>query len=557
MTRDSTAGFVTWAKEQLDLLEETLCALPAMADPGLCETMVDLLNTGARIAHSIKGAAMRQGCAGAAELAHRFEDGLKPLLAEERPPGEAELKELLDGLGKLSAAVSEVKCPTKDGGQMPRVAAVSVDSAALDRLLEATQELLRCRTRLSQCLLEGARLSLAGCDASRVSSGAGPTAETIRQSFRHASEAEELAEELDLRVETLARCVGRARLVTMRSCLSGMRSSFRQAAQSCGLEAELIVEGADLEVEKGLAETVATALDHLVRNSVAHGLEPPAERTAAGKPIRGRVRLAFERSGKGLVVSVQDDGRGVDLARVAAKAVQRGLLSESEARDASEERLLDIIFAPGFSSKETADRLSGRGVGLDAVRRTIEGLAGSLQVENSPARGLTFRLEVPLRLMTTPILKVRAGANTFGMAAGLVSAVAGRGSFRVVEAGEAQTADGFPCLRLTDLLAPETSSDVEAGAARTCADRPHLLVSCSDRTVAIEVDAVLSYGREVVQSLGARFTGEAPVLGAADQGDAGPLVVLNVHELLRLGAARVPSDRLVVPVVAAEGAPLS
>ena len=170
----------------------------------------------------------------------------------------------------------------------------------------------------------------------------------------------------------------------------------REVSRQLGKSIQLTVRGADTEIDKSMVERLTDPLLHLVRNAVDHGLEPAEERRAAGKPETGQLTLnAFHDAGS-VVVEIEDDGRGIDRDKVLAKALQRGLVAEG--RSLSEQELLQLIFLPGFSTARALSDLSGRGMGLDVVKRNIESLRGEVEIHSRPGLGTTFRLRLPLTL---------------------------------------------------------------------------------------------------------------------------------------------------------------
>jgi two-component system chemotaxis sensor kinase CheA len=184
---------------------------------------------------------------------------------------------------------------------------------------------------------------------------------------------------------------------------------------SCGKEVQLVIDGADTELDRSLIESIRDPLTHLIRNSVDHGIEPPDARAAAGKPRAGRLSLrAFNESGR-VTIEVSDDGAGIAFEKVREKAVARGLVSAAEAAAMSPERVLQFIFEPGFSTAAQVTSVSGRGVGMDVVRTNIEAIGGTVDIHSTPGTGTTVRVHVPLTLAIMPALVVRCGSERFAI----------------------------------------------------------------------------------------------------------------------------------------------
>jgi two-component system chemotaxis sensor kinase CheA len=209
----------------------------------------------------------------------------------------------------------------------------------------------------------------------------------------------------------LQELVMKVRMVPLGRTFQPFARSVRDLAQATGKQVRLELAGEDVEVDTTLAELVRDPLTHLVRNALDHGLETPEARQAQGKSPTGTLALrAFHEAGS-VVVQVSDDGAGLDRARVAARARAHGLLGPDEALE--EAALLRLIFEPGFSTAERVTELSGRGVGLDVVRRNVEVLRGSLSVESTPGQGTTFTLRLPLTLSIIEGFSVGVGAETY------------------------------------------------------------------------------------------------------------------------------------------------
>lgn len=201
------------------------------------------------------------------------------------------------------------------------------------------------------------------------------------------------------------------RMVPLRGTFQKMSRIVRDAAQRCGKEVRLVTEGDETEIDRNMVDIVNDPLVHMVRNAVDHGLEPPDEREQAGKPREGIVRLSAHHSGGNVFIELQEDGRGLDRDRIAAKAVEKGIIPSDKGM--SNQAVYSLIFAPGFSTAEKVTDLSGRGVGLDVVRRNVEELDGHIAVNSEPGNGTTFTLRLPLTLAITDGMLVRVGRENF------------------------------------------------------------------------------------------------------------------------------------------------
>jgi two-component system chemotaxis sensor kinase CheA len=347
----------------------------------------------------------------------------------------------------------------------------------------------------------------------------------------------------------LSRCLGQLRGITsdlQRTAMSlrmvpiggtfrRMARLVRDLAVELGKEIELQLEGEETELDRTLVEELADPLVHMIRNSADHGIEPPDARIAAGKPAAGTITLrAFHRGGH-IVIEIEDDGRGLSADRIRAKAVERGLVQPDEPLDRAE--ILDLIFRPGFSTAEQITGLSGRGVGMDVVRRGIEGIRGKVEVASVEGRGTTFTLSVPLTLAIIEGLLVGVGdqryivptlavRESFRLTAGAVTTVQGRGEMVAVRG------------RLTPILRLGRHLGIAGSAAPAAAPEGIVVVVESGQDCrCLLVDDLLGKQEVVIKSLGDMFRGRTAFAGAAILGDGRVGLILDVNALVKLKSA--------------------
>ena len=322
--------------------------------------------------------------------------------------------------------------------------------------------------------------------------------------------------------------VRRTRLLPISSVLDAYPRVVRDLARDLGKEVNLVVAGGDTEVDRAMLEQIKDPLAHLVRNSMDHGLEIPSARVASGKPPAGKLTLRAEQQGDSLRIEVVDDGAGIDVARVKASAIQRGLVTAEAAAAMSDHDALWLIFRSGLSTSPIITAISGRGVGLDVVRENIERLNGWIDVENVPGRGSRFAFSLPLTVATTLCLLAKAGGQTFGLPVSSVLRVVRVGADQIghAEGGEAIRVDGRPVAltRLTDVL------DIEP-AATAAGGLPAIVVgggtAGTERRAAFLVDALSEAQEVVVKSLPQPFVRVRHVSGAAILGSG---EVTLIHE---------------------------
>lgn len=221
----------------------------------------------------------------------------------------------------------------------------------------------------------------------------------------------------------LADTVAEARLVPLSSVFDAFPRAMRELARNQGKEVDLAIENADVGVDRSMLTDVRDALVHLLRNSVDHGLEMPEARQQLGKAAMGKVRIRVRADGDMLHIQVEDDGRGIDPERLKAVAISRHLITQAQAAAMSEREAMDLIFRPGFSTREQVSEISGRGVGMDVVKRKVETLGGSVGVTSRIGRGTTITLRLPQSLALMKVLLVRLGDDVYGIPAADVVAV--------------------------------------------------------------------------------------------------------------------------------------
>ncbi len=241
------------------------------------------------------------------------------------------------------------------------------------------------------------------------------TRNQMLQSDMAAGNFPELVRRLDSVTADLRETVMQARMQPVGNLFGKFPRMVRDLARTCGRDVRIEFAGQETGLDKSLLEAIKDPLTHAVRNAVDHGIEAPADRVLAGKPAEGCVRLrAFHQSGS-VVIEVADDGAGIPMERVLAKAMERNLVTKEQAAGMSEREALQLIFLPGFSTAAAVTTVSGRGVGMDVVRANVEKVGGSVEVESRRGEGTTLRLRVPLTLAIVPSLVVRSGGQSFAL----------------------------------------------------------------------------------------------------------------------------------------------
>jgi two-component system chemotaxis sensor kinase CheA len=318
--------------------------------------------------------------------------------------------------------------------------------------------------------------------------------------------------------------VMRVRMVQVGEIFERMRFVVRDLARESGKEIRLELLGQETEIDKFLVERMTDPLLHLVRNAVSHGLETVGERTAKGKPPEGKLTLRAATSGENVLIEIADDGRGVDAERVAARARERGLITGDVRLD--EALLLKLICAPGFSTRDEADRASGRGVGMDVVCSTVEELGGTLTLATEKERGTRFRVELPLTLAIADAIIATVGGQRFAFPQTVVREVieVEASSVKVLENNEIVPYRGgvLPLVRLARLF----------GLEETTGDSFHVFVIGGGASaVGLAVERAVGQREVVVRGLNDPLVKVAGVAGATDLGDGRVVLILDVAAL--------------------------
>lgn len=497
--------FRAQAEELLTALEAGLLALERAPQDD------EVLHAVFRAAHTIKGDARIVGLEEVAQAAHTLEDVLEQLRDRSLAPVPGLISALLavgDALRAmiftgtkpehqvalqaltLSAEMARAELPdaaaTPDlqGSQATTTAQVRtlrVDVAKLDRMMDLAGEIAIARGRVAR-ILESlpAGLALEAVEAHR---------ETDRLHF-------ELQEQ-----------VMRARMVAIGPFLKSYTRSVRDVARTAGKQATLVVEGGDVEVDTRVLELLRDPLAHMVRNAVDHGIEEAEYRAAIGKPVEGTISLTASHEGGQIVLRLRDDGAGFDAKRIAERAREMGLAATPELLARPE--LLKLIFAPGFSTAEVVTDLSGRGVGMDVVRRNVEALRGNIELESEDGAGACVTVRLPLTLAIIDGFSVEVAEETFVLPLHAVVECLALPAERS-EDGEGRgiidsRGEPLPFVRLRTLF----------GYGERLGGREHVVVveQEGDR-VGLVVDELHGEGQAVIKALG-RMLGGLPALAGS------------------------------------------
>ncbi len=312
------------------------------------------------------------------------------------------------------------------------------------------------------------------------------------------------AHKLEMLIRELQSEVSGMRLVQVAGVFGRMQRVVRDTARRTGKKVELVLLGEDTEIDKLMVDALHDPLVHMIRNAIDHGLETPAERVVAGKRETGRIVLEASHQGGEVLVQVSDDGRGMNRARILERARERGLLPEG--RELSEQEVLDLVFLPGFSTKEAIDELSGRGVGMDVIKTTIEGLRGRVELRTTPGRGSEVMMRVPLTLAFVEAMIVREGQRLFAVPIEKVYEVFQVKAAQIVR----NSAESETLVRVREKLVPVLWLPRFYGEASTGDDaldgRLVVVVQTSRGELALPVDALLGNQQVMLKPLTGALT---------------------------------------------------
>jgi len=334
----------------------------------------------------------------------------------------------------------------------------------------------------------------------------------------------------------LQRSVMKIRMVPVEQLFRRFPRMVRDVSRQCGRDVELEVSGQDTDLDKGILDAIAEPLTHLVRNAVSHGIEPAEERRKLGKPTQGTVRLNAYHHGNQVVVEVSDDGRGIDVHKIRAKAIELGLTTAEEASRLSEAETLDFIFRPGFSTAEQVTEVSGRGVGMDVVQSVLHRLKASIGLETRPGQGTTFRLKLPLTLAIIKALLFWVEQRLYAIPLNAVLEIS-----RTFES-EVHQVDNYEVLQLRNQVLPLLRLGRPAAEDDRRAKLFVLVIMVGERKYGLIVDALEGEEELVIKALDDQTFSTDLVSGASILGDGRVVLILNLPAVVEHVARSRPDE---------------
>jgi two-component system chemotaxis sensor kinase CheA len=424
------------------------------------------------------------------------------LLKKETKPAETDNKlkeEPKEDAGKKSAASAA-----------PKENTIRVDVDRLDALLDIVSELVLGRNRLTQV---NAKFGIEN------------------EGTKYSKDFGEVAKQIDLMTTELQLVVMKLRMIKIGKIFNRYPRVVRDLCKDLGKEVELIIKGEDTEVDKNLIEEINDPLVHLIRNAVDHGVENPETRLKAGKNPKGTVILSAEHMGNNIIITIQDDGKGIDPTVIREKAIEKGLTTRERTKEMSKQELMQLIFLPGFSTAEKVSNVSGRGVGMDVVKTNVAKLRGIINIESEPGKGTKIIIKLPLTLAIISGMIVRVDRDHLVIPLGSVVEVLR------VSREQIYSVKGKQIIKLRDSVLPLVSLDhLLTGHSNGKGDDERewqyvVEIGIAEKRYGIKVDELIGQQEVVIKSLGSYLGKVDGVAGSTIMGDGTVVMILDVSEL--------------------------
>jgi len=546
--REIFESYIVEAREILDHLSQDLLALEKSP------LDVNVLNNIFREMHTLKGTSSFLGFNQISELAHTSEDLLNKLRKgectataeivdvlievhknagvllqriESRDLKPLDLENILEKLRKgmqsqpaaaqvpaaelskteLNVQVAEM---TEAQSQHAVDTTIRVDVSRLDDLMNLIGELVLARNRLSQA------------------------AHSLIEKYERLDMAKQIADvsgQIDFVTTELQMAVMKTRMVPIEKVFSGLPLVVREVMRTTGKEVDLQIYGKETELDKSIIEELKDPLIHMIRNAVDHGIESPEERKSIGKPEQGIIVVNAERDGNYILITMEDDGRGIDIEKTKKKAIEKGMISEIEAAEMSKSDVLNLIFIPGFSMKKEITSVSGRGVGMDVVKTNIAKLKGIVEIESNMGIGTIITLKVPLTLAIIQGLLLKVVDEIFAVPLSAVLEIVR------ITPEEIYSIQGREVIRVRDSILPLVRMADIIGKTET-AKRPAVsyvvIVGWAEKRIGLLVDSLQGQKEVVIKTLG-DYLGDVPgIAGSTILGDGSVILVIDVGRFVEL-----------------------
>jgi len=333
------------------------------------------------------------------------------------------------------------------------------------------------------------------------------------------------AKGMERKLNELQKGVMEVRMIPVGQLFEKMSRIVRKISREQDKKIELVLSGTETELDKMIVEDIADPLMHIIRNAIDHGIENPAERSALGKDQRGVIRLSSYQKGNHVVIEVEDDGRGFDLEKIAAKAVELGFIDTADGL--SRKEIFDLIFLPGFSTADQVSDVSGRGVGMDVVGNNISVVSGTVEIESEYGAGSRVVITLPITLAIIKALLIETSGRSYGIPITSVRETIS------LEETEIRTVEQKEVIQLRESTLPLLRLERFFDIGGTLSGGSHAVVAGeAEKRVGIVVDDLLGQQDIVIKSLGETFKGVRGIAGAADLGDQRTILILDIGGII-------------------------
>ena len=366
------------------------------------------------------------------------------------------------------------------------------------------------------------------------------------EGHRHFLQITEAVDQLTRVSKNLQRGVLNTRMVPVGPLLNRFKRVIRDLSVERGKRVQLVVHGENTELDRRMIDSLGDPLLHLVRNSIDHGIESPDQRKAAGKPETGTISIEASQRGNNVLITLRDDGGGISAEKICERVVSRGIASEAQVREMSDQQIIDFIWHPGFSTAEQITEISGRGVGMDIVRSAITGLSGTIDVSSKPGEGTTFTIRLPLTLAIIRSLLIRDRDGHFSIPIDDVREIVSVAPDKIHAVHRHLTIDVRG--ELISLATMENVFDWNRSNPATAADPVSstrnvnvVLLNARGKTLGLCVDALVGRADIVIKSLSENFIPIRGLSGASIMGDGTVCLMLDCSSLIELASERIVS----------------
>lgn len=450
-----------------------------------------------------------------AEMDYRAygDEGASPKPKPEPVPDPASAETAAAAEPSIRQPAAAPSAPQPSAAVKSKAQTIRVSVERLDDLMNLVGELVIDQTRIQQ------------------------VARTQRRRFQDDSVGElgHIADHLSRIIGDLQESVMKARMLPIEQLMGRFPRMIRDLSRDLGKELELVMEGQDTELDRTLIEEIADPLIHLIRNAVDHGLELPEIRERAGKPRQGVLRIRAAHEDNQVVIYVEDDGAGIDPAKMRSSAVGKGIITQEEADALGDREAIDLIFRPGFSTAQRVSDVSGRGVGMDIVASHIEKLNGMIDIRSELGRGTSFKIKLPLTLAIIVGLQVKCNGQT------LIIPMSNIAEIVRVSAEEIRTVRGQPVVLIRNQVIPVADIRDRFGVPGNNDGPKHIplvIIGSAEKRLALTVDELIGNQEIVIKSLGAYIGKVDGIAGATILGDGSVALILEISALFGRATAR-------------------